>query len=442
MESQITTYTYPDGSIQRVQVVRWEDWAALDFLSPPPSADALDCFSHIYRNYLVPAAPWLFGNLVMFRLPKDPEIHFPFHTKSYGALTHPLTAAAAALTKGVKIAAGKPRFRDGKVKAFWEELERQNCLRIVSGKLPVTTIIPLGDAPGYLSRSASGAAVAVNSSFFIMDRFDCATVYDHVGTPFGLCVKDGLVSRPPLYHREALLVRKDGSVTVEPLDVSMLTMDIGGQRFIPGENARVYTRPRHRRAPGGLVIVGDRVEAVGKGPLPVPASGFVLKPMEGHRIQPGDRVHYRGLEDVVFGIQVGNSILRGGEKTRQFLSRFYNIRRLEPVPFPPSLYPMDFDHARAARIALGADRHGKPMLLWAEGAAKFGHVPGKDSRGASLKEMAELCAEAGMVNAVNLDGGGSAQLLVGGNRSLRISDRDPRDFSETERPIPLGLAVK
>jgi hypothetical protein len=139
---------------------------------------------------------------------------------------------------------------------------------------------------------------------------------------------------------------------------------------------------------------------------------------------------------------VGNSIVRGGVPTQSFLSRFYNIRKLEKIPFPPSLYPMDFDHARAARMALGADAQGKPLLLWAEGANKLGHTPGKDSCGASLAEMGRICREMGMVNAVNLDGGGSAQILLGNRRSLMISDRNKQDFSEAERPVPLGLMLE
>jgi exopolysaccharide biosynthesis protein len=81
------------------------------------------------------------------------------------------------------------------------------------------------------------------------------------------------------------------------------------------------------------------------------------------------------------------------------------------------------------------------MLLWAEGAPKLGYRPGVHSTGASLAELGEICAELGMANAVNLDGGGSAQLLVNGQRSLALSDRRETDLDEMERPIPLGLAV-
>lgn len=445
MESNLKTYTYPNGDIQRVQLVRLESWDSLDFFQLSGSGRTLERFSGIYRDFLVPAAPWLFGNMILFCIPPELPVDFPFETSGYGTVADRLTAAAVALKEGVRIVGRSPRFRNDRIREFWRALEERNCIRIVSGKLPVTTIIPLGNLPGYLTETASDAPLKVNASFFIMDKFDCATVYDHVGTPFGLTVKDGVVTRPPLYNREALLVARDGSVTVRNLDIRDLDMEIRGQVFRSGENCVLYTRPKHPRSPlfsrQSVVIVGDRVAAVGTGSLPVPASGFILCPCTPFPVSPGDRVCYRGLEDVRFGIQVGNSILRSGKKTEKFLSRFYNIRHLQPIPYPPSLYPMNFAHARAARIALGADKDGKPMLLWAEGAAKFGYVPGKGSCGASLSELAEICADMGMVNAVNLDGGGSAQILLNNQRFLKISDRDSRDYAEAERPVPLALVV-
>ena len=446
MRSEIRTFTHPNGEIQRVQTVTLEDWRNLDFWELSYAQEALDCFYDVYRLYLVPSAPWLFGNLVMFHIPEDVEVPFSMDTKRYGKVADRLTAATAALEAGVTIAKGQPKFRNDATKAFWQTLAEKNCIRMVSGKLPTTKFIPVGDLPGYMSRAEQNAPMKVNASFFIMDRFDCATVYDHVGTPFGMRVKNGVVFAPPLFGREALLVRENG-VSVERPDVRELGLEIGGFVYRHGQNAAVYTRPDRATAPRTkgkkLVIIGDRVSAVcGKGTVPIPASGFVLAVEGLCRVKPGDQVIYRGMEDVIFGIQVGNSILKNGVKTEQFLSRFYNLRRLEPVPFPPSLYPMDFEKARAARIALGADRNGNPMVLWAEGAGKLSYTPGQDSCGASLTEMAELCEAVGMVNAVNLDGGGSAQILLNNQRSLHISDRKKEDNSDAERPIPLGLILR
>ena len=65
MESCIKTFSYPDGTIQRAQLVRPDSWADLDFLEPAFSEESIGCFSHIYRKFLVPGCPWLFGRMVM-----------------------------------------------------------------------------------------------------------------------------------------------------------------------------------------------------------------------------------------------------------------------------------------------------------------------------------------------------------------------------------------
>ena len=82
------------------------------------------------------------------------------------------------------------------------------------------------------------------------------------------------------------------------------------------------------------------------------------------------------------------------------------------------------------------------MIVWAEGAPKLGYVPGRDSCGASLSEFGAICKDLGLENAVNIDGGGSAQILIDNKRSLMLSDRHEEDFSEAERAIPLGLIVR
>lgn len=444
MNSTLKTYEYPDGTLQRVQLVQADSWESLEYRNLRYAEGALDCFANIFRQYLIPACPWLFGHLVLFHIPRGLTIPFPIQTR-YGAVADDLTAAAAALRSGLRITASGPVFRDDTVKQFYEQLHSRDCIRIVSGKLPTTQFIPVGNTPGFLSKTDPTAKLKVNASFFIMDPFDCATVYDHVGTCLGLMVKDGTVLNPPLYGREALLVKKDGSVTVESADIRRMTIHIGDTEYRHGENAVLYTRPQQFRSPPGkgtrLVIVGCRVAAVSESSVPIPASGFVLCPKESCHIRPGDAVSYPGMEDVAFGIQVGNSILRDGVKTEEFRSRFYNIRRLQPVPYPPSLYPMNFRKSRAARIALGADAAGKPMVLWAEGAPKLGYIPGQHSQGASLSDMADICADLGMVNAVNLDGGGSAQILLNNQRFLEISDRNP-DRTESERLVPNALIIR
>lgn len=440
MKSEIQVFPGPGEEHQRVHLVRLENWSELEFLRPAPSEKAFDCFYKIYKQYLIPAAPWVFGNLVLFRLPRDLNLPLTFSDRRFGRVEDALTAATLTLRRGIRVAGEQVHFRSREAEDLWKALIARDCIRIARGKLPITTILPVGEEPGFLTEAEG--SLKVNSSFFVMDPFDCATPYDHIGTPIGLLVKDGVVENPPLFSREALLVKKDGSVAVSSPELGQLRIRIGEETFIHGENATIFSRPERAWTPWrktGLVVIGRRVAAVHEGITAIPGSGFVICPEGPCKVKPGDEVIYEGMENVLFGIQVGNSILREGVKTEKFRSKFFNIRGIHRIAFPPCLYPLNFNKARAARIALGADRQGKPMLLWAEGAAKLGHIPGKDSCGATLRDMAHICEAVGMVNAVNLDGGGSAQILVNNRRSLQVSDRNGEDFSESERPVPMGL---
>lgn len=471
MNSEIKVYSREEGQIQRVQVLRWDDWLQLDFLYPQKDASAIGCFAHIYRNFLVPACPWIFPQMIMFSLPTSVNIAdyvdlqsadteaqtLSYKSQKYGEVSDALMIASIILQEGIKLKKGRPVFANDKAERLYHKLEEENCVHIICGKLPYTKAIPVGLHTGYLSAIEPDAAMKVNASFFIMDPIDCATIYDQIGTILGLCVKSGFVQSPPLFNRESLLVRKDGRVSIEELDIKALSVEICGTIYRHGQNAMYYSRPERTVTPAGkglrVVIVGNRVVAIKRGgKTEIPASGFVLCideqstvsrtiPIE-ETIHPGTEVIYHGLEDVEFGIQVGNSIVRDGIPTDHFISKFYDIHKLDPIPYPPSLYPMDFENARAARMALGADAEGRPMLFWAEGAGKFGGIPGVDSTGASLSEMAEIAVDLGMQNAINLDGGGSAQILLQNQRSLRISDRKKEDNSDAERLIPIGLWVR
>lgn len=443
MDPEIKTIKRPDGEIQRLQTVKLPDWESPAFFRPQPAKDPLPGLLRIYRQFLVPSAPWIFGQMVLLRVPEGMAL--PAGVDASDDPEDRLFTAADLLREGVRLVRGKPHFRTAEARLLWEKLEGAGALETVCGKLPFTKVIPVSEKMGLLSESAQEASLRVNASFFIMDPFDCASPYDSVGTPFGLCVKDGEILSPPLYEREALLVEKSGCVRIGKPSLQELTIEIAGQVFEPGRNAEIISRPLCSRTAVGsgpeAVIVGRKVRALNLvGGLEVPAAGFVLRSPDLQGNCMGGEVRYHGPEDIVFGIQAGSSLLRDGVRSGGFLSPFYNIRKLQRTAFPPSLYPLNYEKDRAARIALGADKDGRPMLLWAEGAPKIGYRRGETSCGASLSEMEEYCREAGMANAVNLDGGGSAQILLNGRRALELSDRK-EDGSELERAVPLGVSV-
>ena len=81
MNTEVKVYEYPGGEIQRVQVVRFDDWAELDFLHPKYNEAALGCFYDIYRIFLVPGCPEIFGRMIMFSVPDDLDVELPSHSK-------------------------------------------------------------------------------------------------------------------------------------------------------------------------------------------------------------------------------------------------------------------------------------------------------------------------------------------------------------------------
>ena len=444
MQDTVRTFSYEDGSIQRVQAVTLDGFGPLRFIRPEGDSAAFARVVRLYRSYAVPRAPFLFDQMVLFRLPADATVPFPAETKAYGTLLSPLARAAAGLRAGVRVVCGKPVFLNSTAAAFWKYLSERGCLEVVPGLQQTTSILPVGDHAGFLSKTAPGAALKANLSFFTMDKFDVCSVYDAIGVPIGLRVKDGHVQSPPLYDREALLADTRGRVRIAVPKLQQLTVTVGNTVCRHGENACFYMRPGCRRTPKhagtDLVIIEDTVVAVHPGGrTDVPGAGFVLS-CAAADVSPGDRVVYGGMEDILFGVQVGNSAVVDGVGAAGFTSPFYNIRVPFTAAYPPSLYPLDFAGARAPRMALGVNEDGAPLLVWAEGPGKLGYTKGADSRGASLLEMGRLCREMGMVNGVNLDGGGSAQILLHDQRSLLISDRSP-DNTELERAVPAGLAV-
>ena len=101
MKTEIKIFSYDNGEIQRVHLVRPENWSELELLQPEWSDKAVECFYKIYKQFLVPAAPWVFGNIVMFRLPEDVTVPYGYTSGAYGEVADDLTAAAVCLRKGI-----------------------------------------------------------------------------------------------------------------------------------------------------------------------------------------------------------------------------------------------------------------------------------------------------------------------------------------------------
>jgi hypothetical protein len=443
MRSEIFHYTLKDKKKLNVQAVCLDSFDELNFLKPDFDPSSFERLCDLYRDFIIPKYSRVFGTLVHFYLPEGMDIPFADEDGEYGKILDQTILCNVLFQRHASLKDGEIVFDVERVKVLFESLKEKGCLRIAKGKRKKLSFLPVGKNSGFLSRNMTQAKLKVNANFFLMDLFDLGSVYDQVFTPFGLSVRDGKILQPPLFDREVLIVR-DGTVSVEHIPLSQIEVIIDGVSYKNNENACFCSRPQQQRSKEGgfdIVVIGDRVVAYKEGGnCQIPSSGFLIHLNESVWIKDTS-VTYRGLEDISFALQVGNSAVKDGKMTEKFESPFYNFLHFRDVSYPPSMYPLNYRKDRAPRIVLGADKEGKPMLLWFEGAAKFGHDPSKDSVGASLSECAQIAKELGMYNGIHLDGGGSAQILLGGERELMISDRKKDDLSENERAVPMALYV-
>ncbi|XP_078689995.1 N-acetylglucosamine-1-phosphodiester alpha-N-acetylglucosaminidase-like [Branchiostoma floridae x Branchiostoma belcheri] len=83
----------------------------------------------------------------------------------------------------------------------------------------------------------------------------------------------------------------------------------------------------------------------------------------------------------------------------------------------------EFVDVLSARTAVGHDVHGRVVLVQIDGNT--------EERGLSLWEFAEFLLTLGVVNAVNLDGGGSATLVLDGTVANYPADHCANDHNQT-----------
>ena len=449
IESRIDTVEYENGEIQRYQIVSGFAWKDLCFAQGQFTKESFTELLRMYRIFIATKNPSFYGALVAFHIPDDRPSPIPQNTE-YGLVFDKQAAAAIGLRR--MVAEGSIR-KEGhslkidvpEVRQFIESLEQNGWLGAAYGeKENDVSIMPVGSDLGYLSSIEPRPQIVCNSHFFTMDLFDCDSPYDVFGTPYGMIIKDGIVSQPPLNHREALMVDMDGKARIVRPEIKDNGISLQGKTFVHGKNCTIYQRPETRLTPAedglDVIIAGDEVVAFHEGgSVLVPMNGFVLHTQEKLEQVPTP-VIYLGYDNCLFGIQVGSSSVKDGVVATGFNSSFYNIFK-DPVPYPPTLYPLNYEKDRAPRMAICSDEDGDPVIAWAEGPSKLYYQKGIDSCGTSLLELGNYCRSIGLVNVLNLDGGGSAEIFTDGKLLLHVSDRLP-DNTDAERPVPMGLMIR
>ena len=443
--STILRHTYPNGEIQKFEIVEGFSWSDLTFISPPTSTKVVKEMARLYKTNMISKYPERFGTLVFCHIPSS-VTSLPFNRNTdIGYIWDNQVLANYYFDKmvannTVTYTNGKLIFTNPTINQFFSTLQKKGYVAIERGENSSMTYICISELMGFLS-DINTSNFLINSHFFLMDITDRDSPYDVFGTSYGLALEIGKILQPPLLHRKSLLVDKEGKVSITLMEIEDLAVTIDERTYRDRHRCKFYYRPESRKTPitqgSDIIIVNQKVVAVKHG-------GNSLIPMGGFIIQSDERVYiqsalvtYQELPEYQFGIQVGPAMTANDTMIATLDCPFYTG---EGTPFPSTVYPLPFESAKAARMGIG-NRGDKPVIIWAEGAGKLSYQPKVESSGASLLEFAQFVQSLGISNFVNIDGGGSAQIIQNGMRKLKISDRYKESNEEAERPIPLGLRI-
>lgn len=279
-----------------------------------------------------------------------------------------------------------------------------------------------GKEPTSLIATRLEAVAAINGGFFA-----------DTGRPLGMVVIDGELVSAPLPRRSVFAIDRDGTPHIRAFDfVGRLQTARGAALWVSGVNrpphaqgAAVFTRHYGPLTPPmrvAAVVRDDVVEAVTSGRILIPADGYVVGVNAGDagliadNIRAGDRISLSlnvspDLE-VISALGAGPRLVKGGRAD---------------IPFSWEWFSSSLLQRRAPRTAVGITRAGKLVLVTVDGRSRT-------NTGMTLHELAGLMVRLGAVDAINLDGGGSSTMVVGG----RIVN-DPSDGGE--RPVASALIV-
>lgn len=262
----------------------------------------------------------------------------------------------------------------------------------------------------------AGAVAAVNGSYFGAD-----------GTIIGLLKIGGEIVSTPELPRTALGIMPDGRMLIDQVhyEGQVVLPDAGtvmihGVNRQRGENELVLYNPFYAPATGcndfgsEYVVVNGEVVAINTGNSSIPPAGFVLSAhgaaasrLAGLAI--GDRVEVKQTLGTVW------------DKTSHALGAGPMLVKNNSVFLTTKIEEFGSDVAggRAPRTAIGLKADGKLLVVVVDGRQEL-------STGMTLLELALFMQELGAQDAMNLDGGGSSEMVLNGKIINRPSDRRER----------------
>ena len=318
-----------------------------------------------------------------------------------------------------------------------------------------------------------------NTSFFTMEEGDITSHNTNWGEPYGLLVDNGNILLPPLYNRGAFLMYKDDRCEVARVSIKDIAILFPNGKWLMDfavntlDDISIYTRyfgvkEKNKtlrftpEVPGRyeFSIVGREVRSykIG-GNLEIPQNGFIVSFDERYeeemklkelieRIESENTTIVYKLKgkfaEVHRAIQGGPVLLKNGKNilTSDILEKeefFPEIREdgiMKEIGVVPTVFPADVDETKAARVAMGYSDKGNITVIIVEGCNKITYDPRFDSAGMTLKMVADILREREVIDAINLDGGGSTSAFYSLGSCVKPADRRNRKGIFYERPVP------
>lgn len=285
-----------------------------------------------------------------------------------------------------------------------------------------------------------GAVAAINGGYFDWD-----------GTILGMLRIGGKLAGTGYQRRTAVGFRSDGTGVIGPVEytgrvtIYSAMVPVYGVNTPRENNSLViynsYYGKKTATDKNGreFTVVDNKVTDIRQNDSPIPEKGYVISVSGKCRdayslVRKGDTVTFyesvsagsaaAGAGRAAWGQQVidwknipdilgaGPQLVAGGKAA---------------VTKTEEQFPADIAKGRAPRTAIGIREDGSWLLVVVDGRQA-------NSLGMTLEELAELMVKYGAKSAVNLDGGGSSEMVVKG--SIVNSPSDGR-----ERPVGSGIMV-
>ncbi len=290
-----------------------------------------------------------------------------------------------------------------------------------------------GRAPVSQIAKAFGATAAINGTFFNFTSNE----------PAGLLVLDGQIVSSSPYNRSVFGVRYDGTPFIDDARVRASVLLENGRELpihrvnhvAKPDQLTLYTSHFGKSTKTGIqpyrhevaIDAAGTVIETSNGDLPIPKNGVVVS-ANGHAyrslfslLQPGSRaLVYTKLSGVWEGVRYAV----GGGPTILHNGKVHVTARQEG-------FGGHIASGRAPRTAIGYTRSGMTMMITVDGRKP------KHSVGCTLPELARIMAELGCIEAINLDGGGSSVMVIGGKPVNQVSAGRERLVSNAIGIFPL-----